>query len=108
MDLDELLDRYEQPSHRGRQPVPPAHAASASNPRCGDVISMFVTVEDDRLVHVTFDGSGCTISQTAADVTAEMAEGLALADALGLDFETVLDRLGRDSVRTRLDCASLG
>ena len=108
MDLEELLDRYEQPSHRGKQPVPPAHAASASNLRCGDVISMFVTVEDDRLVHVTFDGSGCTISQTAADVTAEMAEGLGLDDALGLDMDAVLDRLGRDAVRTRLDCASLG
>jgi nitrogen fixation NifU-like protein len=108
MDLEELLDRYEQPSHRGKQPVPPAHLASASNPRCGDVIRMFVTVEDERLVRVSFDGSGCTISQAAADVTAEMAEGLGLASALELDVDAVLDRLGRDAVRTRLDCASLG
>jgi len=108
MDLEELLDRYEQPSHRGQQPVPPARAASASNPRCGDVISMFVTVEDERLVHVTFDGHGCTISQTAADVTAELAEGLDLTAALDLDTDAVLDRLGRDAVRTRIDCASLG
>jgi len=108
MDLEELLDRYEQPTHRGKQPVPPAHVARASNPRCGDVISMFVTIEDDRLVRVSFDGSGCTISQTAADVTAELAEGLGLAGALELDVDAVLDRLGRDAVQTRLDCASLG
>ena len=108
MDLEELLDRYEQPSHRGKQPAPPAHLASASNPRCGDVLSMFVTIEDERLTRVSFDGSGCTISQAAADVTAEMAEGLSLAQARDLDVDAVLDRLGRDAVRTRLDCASLG
>src|SRR4051812_21967424 len=108
MDLEELLDRYEQPGHRGKQPVPPARLASATNPRCGDAISMFVTVEDERLVRVSFEGSGCTISQAAADVTSEMAEGLTLASALEMDVDAVLDRLGRDAVRTRLDCAALG
>lgn len=69
---------------------------------------MFVTVRDERLVQVSFEGSGCTISQAAADVTAELAEGRSVDEVGAMDLEAVLDRLGHDAVRTRLDCAGLG
>src|SRR5205823_4569384 len=59
----------------------------------------------DRLGRVTFDGSGCTISQAAADITAELAEGSSLAAVQGLAVSEVVNRLGGTA---RLDCASLG
>jgi nitrogen fixation protein NifU and related proteins len=103
-----LLDRYEQPGHRGRLPEPPARSATATNPRCGDVVTMFAEVRGDRLAAVTFEGAGCTISQVAADVAAELAEGKSLDDVASLTVEQVLAVLGPDVVRTRLDCAGLG
>jgi len=68
---------------------------------------MYALVDNGALAQVRFEGSGCTISQAAADVTAEVAEGLPIARALTLDLAIVRDRLGHDAVRTRLDCASL-
>jgi len=106
--LDEILDRFEQPARRGALQVPPAVSASGTNPRCGDVLTMYALVEDDALAKVRFEGSGCTISQAAADVTAELAEGLTVRDALAMDLEAVLDQLGHHAVQTRLDCAGLG
>jgi nitrogen fixation NifU-like protein len=107
MHIDEILDRFEQPTHRGTLPAPPARTASATNPRCGDVVAMFAEVADGRLSRVSFAGSGCTISQAAADVTAELAEGQPVPAVLALALDDVLERLGRDAVRTRLDCAVL-
>ena len=106
--IERLLDRYEQPMRRGALPAPPAHTATASNPRCGDVVTMFADVAGGRVTRVRFEGAGCTVSQAAADVVAELAEGQLLASAQALELGAVLDRLGRDLVRTRLDCVGLG
>jgi nitrogen fixation NifU-like protein len=107
MDLEDILDRYEQPAYRGALVSPPARRGSATNPRCGDVVTMFVVLERDRLGRVRFEGAGCTISQAAADITAEMAEGRTLASLHALHLDDVLERLGPANVRTRLDCASV-
>ena len=105
--LDALLDRYEQPAHRGRLAQPPARSATATNPRCGDVVTMFAHVHGDVLAAVSFEGAGCTISQVAADVVAELAEGQPLGAVARLSLREVLAVLGPDLVRTRLDCAGL-
>jgi nitrogen fixation NifU-like protein len=68
---------------------------------------MFVDVTGERLEQVRFDGAGCTVSQVAADVVAELAQGRSVADARGLALEAVLGVLGRELVQTRFDCAGL-
>jgi nitrogen fixation NifU-like protein len=105
--LERLLERYEQPAHRGGLPVPPARSARDTNPRCGDVVTMFAVVEGEQLERVTFDGAGCTVSQVAADLVAELAEGQPVGQVEALQLEDVLAALGPDLVRTRLDCAGL-
>jgi acylphosphatase len=105
VDREEVLDRYEAPLRRGRLAAPPALSASGTNPRCGDLVTMYVSVHDGMVETVRFEGRGCTISQAAADLTAELAEGLASSAALRLSPADVLSRLG--GTTTRLDCASL-
>ena len=65
---------------------------------------MFAEVRGGVLTRVTFEGGGCTISQAAADLLAELAEGQSLEAVLHMHPEDVL---GGDLLRTRLDCASL-
>jgi len=67
---------------------------------------MYAEVTNGQIVRARFDGAGCTISQAAADVAAELAEGRPVAEVLRLDLSDVLASLG--PVRTRLDCAALG
>ena len=101
-----ILDRYEHPLHRGPLATPPAVSASATNPRCGDEVHMYAEVSNGCVLRASFDGAGCTVSQAAADVAAELAEGHTLAEVLRLDLSDVLASLG--PLRTRLDCAALG
>jgi acylphosphatase len=105
VDREEILDRYEAPLRRGTLPSPPALAGHGTNPRCGDSLTMFALVRDGRLEQVRFEGSGCTISQAAADLTAELAEGQPVSAVQRLRAADVVHRLGGTS---RLDCASLG
>ena len=65
---------------------------------------MYARVQEGVLSRVSFEGSGCTISQAAADLLAEHAEGHSIDAVARLVLEDVL---GHDIVRTRVDCASL-
>ncbi len=105
--IELILDRYERPLYRGVLPVPPARAASATNSRCGDQVTIYAHVADGRVLDVRFGGGGCTISQAAADVTAELATGRALAEVRALGLRELLAVLGAEGVGSRLDCATL-
>ena len=65
---------------------------------------MYALVEGGTLSRVLFEGSGCTISQAAADITSELAEGRSLDAVRRLQAADVVAQLGGTA---RLDCASL-
>jgi nitrogen fixation NifU-like protein len=83
-------------------------SAEGVNPGCGDVVRMFARLGDDgRLVDVSFDGQGCTISQAAASIMTGIAAGKTLAEIVEMDAETLVDTLGREVVTSRVRCATL-
>ncbi len=56
------------------------------NPVCGDVISVYCKVEEqnnnnNRTLNVSFDGSGCAISQASASIMCEMIQNKSLTEA---------------------------
>ncbi len=106
--IELILDRYEQPLHRGTLPVPPALRATDVNARCGDTVTMFVRVRDGVVHTASFEGGGCTVSQAAADVAVDLIVGRRAEEVLALTIEAVGDVLGAEVLRTRPDCASLG
>jgi nitrogen fixation NifU-like protein len=74
-------------SPRNAGPLPGAtHEATADNPLCGDMVTMRLVVEADRVSRVAFEGHGCTLSQAAASllsirlIDAGVSDARALAD----------------------------
>ena len=59
------------------------------------------------MAELRFEGSGCTISQAAAELVAERAEGASLSDIEGMSHDEIIDLLGREIVMSRPRCASL-
>jgi nitrogen fixation NifU-like protein len=79
------------------------------NPGCGDIITIYLKVNDsgDSVEKITFEGQGCTISQAAASILTEMVEHKPLAEIDEMDFNDMIDELGREVVNTRPRCATL-
>ena len=104
----QLLEHYENPCHYG--PIPDADIiVDDENPGCGDVVTIYLNVSDDGAVEqVQFEGEGCTISLGAASLLMEMVQGKTLAQIQALDYNDLIDTLGRDVVLTRVRCATLG
>ena len=76
-----ILDHYRNPRNRGELPTPPAHAETGFNPLCGDEITLYVQIDDDRLADIKLTGQGCSISQSSASMMSTAVKGKSLAEA---------------------------
>ncbi len=132
-DLSELyqqviLDHNKRPRNRGRLPTA-NRVAHGDNPSCGDQCSVYLRVvadapgQPDRIAEISFDGSGCAISQASASLMTTQVKGKtgAEVEAMFKDFhrivttgeapEEISDLAAFAGVHTfpaRIKCATLG
>ena len=52
--------------------------ARGNNPLCGDRLTVYLELEDDRVRGVSFEGSGCAISRASASLMTESVKGKTL------------------------------
>ena len=66
--------------------------AKGHNPLCGDRLTLYVTLEGDRIADAAFEGSGCAISKASASLMTEVVKGKTLdeADALFERFHALV------------------
>jgi len=55
--------------------------AEGYNPLCGDQLTLYVLLEGDRIVDISFKGSGCAISKASASLMTGAVKGKTLAEA---------------------------
>ena len=54
----------------------PSHYAEGHNPLCGDNLNVYVVVDEDNVIEdISFQGSGCAISKSAASMMTEILKG---------------------------------
>ena len=90
MDLDSLyqeiiLDHYRSPHHAGlREPF--GAEVHHVNPTCGDEVTLRVHLEgapgSETVTDVSYDAEGCSISQAAASVMADLVIGQPVSKAM--------------------------
>jgi len=51
------------------------HTAEGYNPLCGDQLTIYVNLEDNRVTDVGFEGSGCAISKASASMMTQAVKG---------------------------------
>lgn len=78
-----ILDHYKNPQHAGLRDPFDAEVHHV-NPSCGDEITLRVSLSDDNatVADVSYDATGCSISQASTSVMAEEIIGLGLDEAL--------------------------
>src|ERR1700682_1183429 len=83
----------------------PSHFANGHNPLCGDKVTVYLKLEGDRIVDVSFEGRGCAISTASASLMTEILKGKTLAQAQAL-FRTFHAKVtGGDPVATPTELA---
>ena len=85
MQLDDLyrqviVDHYNKPRNYGK-PEKWDIEVEGKNPVCGDEITLYLTVADDKIADCKFEGHGCSISMASASVMTETLKGKNLEEA---------------------------
>lgn len=119
---DTVLEHSRQPRNFSRLEQAD-RTAVGHNPLCGDKITIYMKLKDDRIEEITFEATGCAISIASASVMTESVKHKDLNQAQ-LEAAKVINALNRkdgacpndgdmaafDSVRefpSRIKCASL-
>ena len=117
-----ILDHNRRPRNRGRLPTA-NRVAHGDNPTCGDQCSVYLQLDGDRISGITFDGSGCAISQASASLMTVQLKGKTTAEAenlfgvfheivtTGKEPEEISDIgafAGVHAFPARIKCATLG
>jgi nitrogen fixation protein NifU and related proteins len=67
---------------------------SVGNPTCGDLMTMYIKVKDDRIEDVKFKTYGCGAAIATSSMTTELAKGKTIDEAMKISRASVADSLG--------------
>ncbi len=117
-----ILDHNRRPRNRGKLPVA-NRVAHGDNPSCGDQCSVYLQLDGDRITAISFDGSGCAISQASASLMTTQLKGKTTAEAEQLyqqfheivttgkepaEISDIAAFAGVHAFPARIKCATLG
>ncbi len=77
------------------------------NPVCGDMMSFYIKVKDNRIEDVKFQTFGCGAAIAVSSMVSEMAMGKTIEDALKITNKSVAEELG-GLPKNKLHCSNLG
>jgi nitrogen fixation NifU-like protein len=87
------MDHFRNPRNVGEIPDPDG-VGTVGNPVCGDMMSMYIRVEDDRIADIKFKTFGCGAAIATSSMTTELAKGKTLDEALKITRSDVAEELG--------------
>jgi nitrogen fixation NifU-like protein len=64
------------------------------SPQCGDIMKVFLKVEDNIIKDIKFKTFGCASAIASSSIMTEMVKGRTIEEALALTNKDVVDALG--------------
>jgi len=80
---------------------------TVGNPVCGDLMTFYIKVNDNRLSDVKFKTFGCGAAIAVSSIVSEMAKGKTLDEAMKITNKMVATELG-GLPKNKLHCSNLG
>ena len=90
---EKVMDHFENPRNVGE--IENADGiGTVGNAVCGDIMKIFIKVEDNKIVDAKFKTFGCGAAIATSSMTTEMVIGKTIEEALDITRENVADALG--------------
>jgi len=90
---EKVLDHFRNPRNVGEIEDPDG-VGTVGNPVCGDVMSIYIKVNDDKIADIKFKTFGCGAAIATTSMTTELAKGKTLDEAMEITRQDVADELG--------------
>ena len=89
---DKVMDHFTNPRNMGE--IADANAiADVGNPACGDMMRLFLKIENGKIVDAKFKTFGCGAAIASSSMLTEMIKGMTIEEALRVTNQSVVDAL---------------
>ena len=103
---DKVMDHFMHPRNVGE--IENADGVGeVGNPVCGDMMTFYIKVDDNRLSDVKFKTFGCGAAIAVSSITSEMAMGKTIEEARQITPELVAKEL-EGLPKNKFHCSNLG
>lgn len=100
-----VIDHFTNPRNIG-EIADADGVGEVGNPKCGDVMQLFIKVKDGRIEDVKFKTFGCAAAIATSSMITEMIKGKALSELGEVTNKAVTEALG-GLPRVKLHCSVL-
>jgi nitrogen fixation NifU-like protein len=102
---DKVKDHFMNPRNMGEMENPDG-IGEVGNPVCGDMMRIFIRVEDMRITEVMFQTFGCAAAIATSSMITELAKNRTLDDAMEITRDDVANEL--DGLpKIKMHCSNL-
>lgn len=115
MYTEKVIEEFTNPENVGELADADA-VGEAGSPTCGDIMKIYLKVEDDRITDARFQTFGCAAAIASSSMATRMILGMTVTEAWNLSNADVVDALGglpepkvhcsllaRDAIRAAID-----
>lgn len=103
---EKVMDHFTNPRNVGEIEDPDG-VGEEGNPVCGDMMTFYIKVKDNRLKDVKFKTFGCGAAIAVSSMVSEMAKGKTLEEAMKITPQAVADEL-EGLPNNKFHCSNLG
>lgn len=89
---EKVMDHFNNPRNMGEIENPDG-VGKAGNPVCGDIMNLYIRVENDRIVDAKFKTFGCGAAISTSSMLTEMVKGKTIEEALKISNRAVAEAL---------------
>jgi len=102
---EKVMDHFRNPRNVGE--IPDADGVgTVGNPVCGDLMTMYIKVKDEKIIDIKFKTFGCGAAIATSSMTTELAKGKTLEEASKITRANVAESL--DGLPTqKMHCSNL-
>jgi FeS cluster assembly scaffold protein NifU len=90
---EKTLEHFRNPRNVGTLEGPNVAVGRVGNPVCGDLMDIYIEVEDDRIKDIKFQTFGCGSAVATSSMITELVVGMQLDEALKVSRGDVADAL---------------
>ena len=103
---EKVMDHFTNPRNVGEIKNPDG-VGEVGNPVCGDMMTFYIKVKNNRLADIKFKTFGCGAAIAVSSMVSEMAMGKTLEEAMKITPKAVADEL-EGLPKQKFHCSNLG
>lgn len=89
---EKVLDHFRNPRNMGKIDNPDG-IGIAGNTRCGDLMHLYIKVENEKITDISFETFGCAAAISTSSMITEIAKGKTLDQAVQIKKDEIVEGL---------------